>query len=79
MNPNELSIEEVKLDLDNTTRDRECLIKICESLEIFITQPGDEDRGLYRLDLMKFQSLLRKTTELQLRIKTIYDTKNEPI
>lgn len=72
--PLNLTKEEVERDLADTNRDITCLINIVNNLKIFIEQPGEEDRSVFRADLSKYENLLNQAERLESRISAVLDS-----
>lgn len=61
-------------DLDATHDDIERLHAVVENLTRFIQEAHGEDRRTYRIDVMRFESLLNHAQKLALVIKAKLDT-----
>lgn len=63
-----LKIEEISSDLAATDRDIERLDRIVKNLRSFITDCGEEDRSEFKLDVMKYETLLGRARRLRTTI-----------
>lgn len=63
----------MQADLDATCEDIDRLQAVVENLTRFITESHGEDRSRWRIDVMRFESLLGKALKLKDAIKLRLD------
>lgn len=73
------TLEEAKVDFDNTIRDLGLLINIVHDLEIFITQSGGEDRSSYLPILRRFQSDINDGQRVRNKIANFIESKESTV
>lgn len=59
------TLEDMQQDLAWTLADKERLSAIVENIRKFIEEPGAEIRTSFRVDLMKWESLLNQAKEFE--------------
>lgn len=69
-----IPLEEMKGDLSATNRDIARLISIVRHLDAFIEDSHGEDRSLFRIDLMRFRSMLSEGLELKKTIEKVLES-----
>lgn len=65
---NKMTLLEIEEDLKNTERDIQYLQVITQALNAFIRESDGEDRSSFRIDVMKYESLLSEAYDLKRRI-----------
>lgn len=64
-----IKLSEIEADFNATKRDIEALQQIVSGLNTFIAYSHKEDRSKFRIDLFKYETLLRQGRELQKTIE----------
>lgn len=68
-----IPIEEIRADLANTESDIIALSNIVGGLDIFMTRTGGEDRHYFKVDRLKYSSLLSQAHQLKQKIQSALD------
>lgn len=71
-------MSEISADLEATKNDISALEFITHNIRLFMVESGGEDRSDFRVDLMKWESLLSQARLLMTKIEAAKERLNNP-